>query len=36
MTQSAITNLRANEYSQKMHYYLFAVNLDMLVGWLVE
>ena len=28
MIQPTLTNLHPNEYSQELHYYLFAVNLD--------
>ena len=31
-TQSTIINLHPNEYSQGLHYYPFAVNLDRCVG----
>ena len=30
--QSTLINLHPNEYSQGLHYYLFAVNLDRYVG----
>ena len=32
MTQPTLINLHANEYSQELHYYPFAVNLDRFVG----
>ena len=32
MTQPTLINLHPNEYSQKFHYYPFAVNLDRCVG----
>ena len=32
MTQPSLINLHANEYGQELHYYPFAVNLDMCVG----
>ena len=32
MTQPTPFDVHANEYSQELHYYLFAVNLDMCVG----
>ena len=32
MTQPTLINLHANEYSQELHYYQLAVNLDMCVG----
>ena len=32
MTQPTLINLRRNEYSQKFHYYPFAVKLDRCVG----
>ena len=32
MTQLTITNLYPNEYTQVLHYYPFAVNLDICVG----
>ena len=32
MTQPSLINLHANEYDQELHYYPFAVNLDMCVG----
>ena len=35
MTQSTLINLHANEYSQKLYYYPFAVDLDMFAGWLI-
>ena len=31
-TQPTLINLHPNEYSQKLHYYPFAVNLDKYVG----
>ena len=31
MTQSTLNNLHPNEYSQELHYYPFAVNLDICV-----
>ena len=32
MIQPSLINLNANEYGQELHYYPFAVNLDMCVG----
>ena len=32
MTQTILINLRPNEFAQGLHYYLFAVNLDICVG----
>ena len=32
MTQPTLINLHPNEYSQELHYYPFAVNLDRCVG----
>ena len=32
MTQPTPFDVHANEYSQELHYYLFAVSLDMCVG----
>ena len=32
MTQPTLINLHLNEYSQELHYYPFAVNLDRCVG----
>ena len=32
MTQSTLINLHPNEYSQGLHYYLFALHLDAFVG----
>ena len=32
MTQPTLIDVHANGYSQELHYYLFAVNLDMCVG----
>ena len=32
MTQPTLINLDLNEYSQELHYYPFAVNLDRCVG----
>ena len=32
MTQSTLINLHPNEYSQRLHYYPFVVNLDRCVG----
>ena len=35
MNQSTLINLHANEYSQKVNFYPFAVNIDIFVGWLI-
>ena len=35
MIQPTLTNLHPNEYSQELHYYPFAVNLDRCVGSLM-
>ena len=32
MTQSTLINLHSNDYSQELHYYPFAVNIDRCVG----
>ena len=32
MNQSTLINLHPNEYSQRLHYYPFVVNLDRCVG----
>ena len=32
MNQSTLINLHSNEYSQELHYYIFAVKLDTFVG----
>ena len=32
MTQATLINLHANEYSQELHYYALAVNLERQVG----
>ena len=32
MTQPTLIDVHANEYSQELQYYLFAVNVDMFVG----
>ena len=32
MNQPTLINLHPNDYSQELHYYLFAVNLDRCVG----
>ena len=32
MIQHTLINLHPNEYSQELHYYLYAVNFDRCVG----